>query len=189
MTIQLIVGLGNPGPQYADTRHNAGAWLVERLAKKADVNFSLQKKFLGLSARIVMQGQECHLLVPTTFMNRSGQAVGALCQFYKILPEAILVVHDELDLPPGTARIKFDGGHGGHNGLRDIMAHLGTGRFYRLRLGIGHPGKGNNVADYVLHPPSKVEHGQIEMQLDKALGILPELVAGDVQKAMRNLHS
>ena len=188
MAIQLIVGLGNPGPQYAGTRHNAGAWLVESLAKQAGVNFSEQKKFYGLHARVALQGQECHLLLPTTFMNRSGQAIRALAQFYKIPPEAILLVHDELDLPAGTAKIKWDGGHGGHNGLRDTIAHLGTHGFYRLRIGIGHPGQRSEVVDYVLHNPGKLEREQIDLALTKALMALPDLVKGDEQKAMRILH-
>lgn len=188
MTIQLIVGLGNPGPQYANTRHNAGAWLIEMLAKQAGVSCSEQKKFHGATARIILAAQECHLLLPTTFMNHSGQAVRALVQFYKIPPEAVLIVHDELDLLPGMARIKLDGGHGGHNGLRDIIAQLGTSRFYRLRVGIGHPGQRNAVVDYVLHPPAKLEYEQIQAALQKTLTILPELVTGNAQKAMRLLH-
>jgi PTH1 family peptidyl-tRNA hydrolase len=188
MAIQLIVGLGNPGPQYADTRHNAGVWLVEMLAKQAGASFSEQKKFYGLSARVSFQAQELHLLLPTTFMNRSGQAIRALAQFYKIPPEAILVAHDELDLAPGIARIKLDGGHGGHNGLRDTMAHLGTSRFYRLRIGIGHPGQRNQVVDYVLHNPAKAEREQIDAALTKTLAVLPDLIIGDEQKAMRLLH-
>lgn len=188
MAIQLIVGLGNPGPQYVNTRHNAGAWLVETLAQQAGVSFSEQKKFLGLSCVISLQGRPCHLLFPTTFMNRSGLAVRAIAQFYKIMPESILVAHDELDLPVGTAKIKADGGHGGHNGLRDIIAHLGTNKFYRLRIGIGHPGHRNEVADYVLHPPGKAEREQIATALTKAIAVLPDLITGDEQKAMRVLH-
>lgn len=189
MAIQVIVGLGNPGPQYADTRHNAGAWLVEMLAQQARITLSDQRKFLGFHGQITIQGHDCQLLLPTTFMNRSGQAVRAICQFYKIPPEAVLVAHDELDLPPGVARIKFDGGHGGHNGLRDIITHLGTSKFYRLRIGIGHPGQRNEVVDYVLHKPGKVEREQIDETLTKALIVLPDLITGDEQKAMRLLHA
>ena len=150
-SIQLIVGLGNPGAQYEDTRHNAGFWFVEQLARAYGGSLQPEKKFFGYAARITIGGQDVRLLTPSTFMNRSGQAVNAIATFYKIPPQAILVAHDELDHPPGIGRLKQGGGHGGHNGLRDIISSLGNNKdFCRLRIGIGHPGNSKAVVNYVL---------------------------------------
>lgn len=187
--IRLIAGLGNPGREYEATRHNAGFWWVDRLAAGKGVALCPEKKFHGLSARLNLAGRELWLLEPQVFMNRSGQAVAALAHFYKIAPQEILVAHDELDLPPGTVRLKQGGGHGGHNGLKDIAAHLGAADFWRLRLGIGHPGNRDEVVNYVLNPPSREEQVLIDATLDKGLGVLPQLLAGDMQAAMLKLHT
>ncbi|MBZ0104592.1 MAG: aminoacyl-tRNA hydrolase [Sulfuricella denitrificans] len=188
-SVRLIVGLGNPGLEYEDTRHNAGFWWVDRLAAARGASPNMDKKFHGQSARFHLSGQEVWLLKPATFMNRSGQAVGALSSFYKITPEEILVIHDELDLPPGEARLKKGGGHGGHNGLRDIIAHLGTADFWRLRLGIGHPGDKSQVADFVLHPARREEQELIDAAIEKSLTVLPQLLSGDFPAAMLKLHT
>ncbi len=188
MSIRLIVGLGNPGAKYSNTRHNAGAWLVEALAHSAHCSLRSESKFQGLYASTNLFDHECHLLVPTTYMNNSGQSVRALTNFYKIPPEDILVVHDELDLPAGIARLKFDGGAGGHNGLTDIFDHLHSKKFYRLRIGIGHPGKGKDVADFVLNPPSKSESIEIQQALQRCEEALPLILAGEIQKAMQKIH-
>lgn len=191
--IQLIVGLGNPGREYEDTRHNAGAWLVEQLARSHGCALLSEAKFSGLTGRITLAGHELKLLIPTTFMNRSGQSVVALAGFYKIPPAAILVVHDELDLAPGTARLKLGGGHGGHNGLRDIMAQLpkdnGKGDFHRLRIGIGHPGSADKVVGYVLGKPGSDDRIAIDRAIDAALAILPFAAQGDYLRAMNQLHA
>lgn len=187
--ILLMVGLGNPGPEYRDTRHNAGAWFIETLSSRFHVPLRLEKKFHAEHAVARAQGSDLQLAVPTTYMNLSGQAVKALASFYKIPPEQILIIHDEIDLPPGEVRLKFDGGHGGHNGLRDIISHLGTNKFYRLRVGIGHPGHSNLVHDYVLHPPKKPELALIEDSIANAESIVPLLLEGQFQKAMQELHT
>ncbi len=187
--IRLIVGLGNPGREYEATRHNAGFWWVDCIAAGRGATLNLEKKFHGLAARAHHAGHEVWLLEPQTFMNRSGQAVAALAGFYKILPEEILVVHDELDLLPGDARLKKGGGHGGHNGLKDIIAHLGTPDFWRLRLGIGHPGDKSQVADFVLHPAGREEQARIDAAVDNSLPLLPQLLAGDFSAAMLKLHT
>jgi PTH1 family peptidyl-tRNA hydrolase len=187
--IKLIVGLGNPGEKYAKTRHNAGAWLVEALARAQSTTLRPETKFQGKVATISLAAQECQLLIPTTYMNNSGLSVRALAQFHKIPPEAILVVHDEIDLPPGVARLKFDGGTGGHNGLKDLVAQLQTKQFYRLRVGVGHPGNSEDVADYVLNSPSKAERLLIDAALQRAEEVLAWVVEGDHQKAMQQLHS
>ncbi len=189
MTIQLIVGLGNPGNEYAATRHNVGYWFVEKLCEQARANLSPETKFKGLTANASLSGHSFRVLQPTTYMNRSGEATQAISNFYKIKPEEILVIHDELDLPVGTARLKLDGGHGGHNGLRDIIARLGTNQFYRLRLGIGHPGNRDEVHDYVLHRPSLSDKEKIIEAIDLALIALPDVVAGKIEKAMNYLHT
>lgn len=187
--VRLIVGLGNPGREYEETRHNAGFWWVDRVAAGRGASFSLDRKFHGQATRINLSGRETWLLKPATFMNRSGQSVSALSAFYKITPEEILVIHDELDLSPGDARLKKGGGHGGHNGLRDIIAHLGTPDFWRLRLGIGHPGDKSRVADFVLHPAGREEQALIDAAIDKSLPVLPQLLAGDFSAAMLKLHT
>lgn len=187
--IKLIVGLGNPGPDYEDTRHNAGAWFVTQLADDADITLRSNPKFHGIQGLASVKGHDCHLLIPTTFMNLSGQSVSALANYYKIAPNEILVAHDELDIPVGDIRLKFDGGHGGHNGLRDIIRHLGTNQFHRLRIGIGHPGSSKDVSDYVLAPPKKSERIEIDDALKHAEGILSLVMQGEFQKAMHFLHS
>ena len=187
--IQLIVGLGNPGREYEDTRHNAGAWLVEALARSSGCVLALEAKFFGLTARTRVGGQDVRLLIPTTFMNRSGQAVAALAGFYKIPPAAILVAHDELDLPAGSARFK-QGGSGGGNGVRDIIEKLGNqAGFHRLRIGIGHPGRADQVTGYVLGKPQSDERIAIDAAIDAALKVLPLAVNGDWTKAMNQLHA
>ncbi len=187
--VQLIAGLGNPGPEYDRTRHNAGFWFVDALARQHGGSFRHENKFHGEVARITVGGKDLRLLKPLTFMNRSGQSVSALAKFFRIPPESILVVHDELDLPPGTARLKKGGGHGGHNGLRDLISHLGGKDFYRLRVGIGHPGNKNQVVDYVLKKPSKDDRKLIDDAIYDAMGVMPLVVSGDFDKAMHQLHS
>lgn len=188
--VQLIVGLGNPGPEYEQTRHNAGALFVERLADRERVSLSLDKKYFGLVGKFSHQGRDVRLLIPTTYMNRSGQSVAALAGFFRIPVEAILVAHDELDMPPGTAKLKKGGGHGGHNGLRDIIAQLGNQNgFHRLRLGIGHPGHSSLVSGFVLGRAPRSEQDLLDTSIDSALGVLPEMLAGDWTRAMQKLHS
>ena len=181
---RLIVGLGNPGSEYEDNRHNLGFWFVDRLANDLKLPLVAQGKFFG---RVARDG-DWWLLQPSTFMNRSGQAVAALARFYKIEAPEILVVHDELDLPPGAIRVKQGGGNGGHNGLKDIQAHLATPDFWRLRLGIGHPGERNEVINYVLKAPRKEERELIDRALDRCLLAWPKLTVGDYEAAQRLLH-
>jgi len=188
--IQLIVGLGNPGPEYDQTRHNAGALFVERLADSQRVSLALDKKYFGLVGKFSHQGRDVRLLIPTTYMNRSGQAVAALANFFRIPVDAMLVAHDELDMPPGVAKLKQGGGHGGHNGLRDIIAQLGNqNSFHRLRLGIGHPGHSSLVSNFVLGRAPRSEQDLLDTSIDFALGVLPEMLAGEWTKAMHKLHS
>ncbi len=188
--IKLIVGLGNPGPEYELTRHNAGAFFVERLADRHNLTLRQENRFFGLTGRLTVDGQDLRLLIPTTFMNRSGQAVAALAGFYRIAPEEILVAHDELDLPPGTVKCKQGGGHGGHNGLRDIITSLGNqNSFHRLRLGIGHPGHSSQVTGFVLGRAPKAEQQALDAAIDEALTELPGMLAGDWARVMRRLHS
>ncbi len=188
--LQLIVGLGNPGAEYDRTRHNAGADFVTELAWRRGVTLSPESKFHGLTGRINLDGQDLRLLIPTTFMNRSGQSIGAMAQFFKIPPEAILVAHDELDLPPGTARLKHSGGHGGHNGLRDTIQALGNNKdFNRLRLGIGHPGSASQVVGYVLKKAPTSEQQLLLDAIDRAIDVLPLAARGDWAKAMNQLHT
>ena len=185
--LRLIVGLGNPGAQYETTRHNLGFWFVDQLANRLKVTLTPEGKFSGRLGR----SGEFWLLEPTSFMNRSGQSVAALANFYKIAPDEILVVHDDLDLPPGGIRLKQGGGNGGHNGLKDIQARLGTADFWRLRLGIGHPrelGFTQQVVDFVLHPPRKEEMPDIERALDRCLLAWPKLAVGDYAAAQQQLH-
>ncbi|MDO4878560.1 MAG: aminoacyl-tRNA hydrolase [Neisseria sp.] len=187
--IKMIVGLGNPGREYEHTRHNAGFWLLDELALQWKAVWAHEKKYSGHVARAVRPEGEIRLLKPDTFMNLSGRAVAALAQFYKILPEEILVVHDELDIPCGRIRFKLGGGNGGHNGLKDIQAKLGTADFYRLRLGIGHPGDKALVVGYVLNKPSEQDRALIGQSIDKSLHGLPMILAGDYEAATRFLHS
>lgn len=188
--VRLIVGLGNPGSEYEHTRHNAGQDLVTAFARQHGHNLTPTPKFYGLTGRLLIGAHDLRLLIPTTFMNLSGQAVAAVCQFYKIEPEEILVAHDELDLAPGVARLKIGGGHGGHNGLRDIISALGNNKnFARLRLGIGHPGNPKQVTNYVLKRAPAQEAEQIEQAIDNSLRNIPHVVKGDWEKAMRELHT
>ncbi|MDG4812036.1 aminoacyl-tRNA hydrolase [Hydrogenovibrio sp. 3SP14C1] len=188
-SVKLIVGLGNPGGQYEQTRHNAGFWFVEEVARQFNVQFRPETKFLGEAARVQSNGLDVWLLKPMTFMNRSGQSIQAIAKFYKIAPEEILVVHDELDLDPGVAKLKTGGGHGGHNGLRDTIAALGTKEFKRLRLGIGHPGDRNQVVDYVLKASSKTDRTLIDDAIYDATRVLPDLLNDDMARAMNQLHT
>ena len=189
MSIRLIVGLGNPGNEYELTRHNAGFWLIDRLAGSG---LQREARFHGLAKKIRIANEEVVLLEPQTFMNRSGLSVGALSRFYKIEPDQILVVHDELDLPPGSTKLKKGGSSGGHNGLKDITAVLGTQEYWRLRLGIGHPRElqlQQAVADFVLHRPRKEEQTLIDAAIDKSLTVIPLLCQGLFEKAMLELHT
>ena len=187
--IVMVVGLGNPGADYENTRHNAGALFVEALARTAGQTLRPEKKYHGLYARIQWQGLDLHLLNPSTFMNRSGLSIKALADFFKISPEQILVAHDELDLPPGTAKLKKGGGHGGHNGLRDTIAHLGSKEFQRLRLGIGHPGDSRKVTGFVLGRLGKKETEELTAVFDEVMRVLPEAASGKLAAAMNRLHS
>jgi PTH1 family peptidyl-tRNA hydrolase len=185
--IRLVVGLGNPGKEYERTRHNAGFWLVERFATSSGVHFRKDPKYQALVARLPDNG--AWLLMPQGFMNASGRAVQMLAGFFKIQPAEILVVHDELDFAPGVARVKQGGGIGGHNGLRDISQRVASHDYWRLRLGIGHPGDKNAVADYVLNKPSADDKALIDQAIERSLQVLPEMLKGDMQGAMQKLHS
>ncbi|MCB1734105.1 MAG: aminoacyl-tRNA hydrolase [Gammaproteobacteria bacterium] len=187
--VALIVGLGNPGPKYDQTRHNAGFWFLDEVASRLGVVLRADGKFFGAVGKAVVAGRDVWLLKPDTFMNRSGQAIGALARFYKIAPEAILVAHDELDLEPGTVRLKRGGGHGGHNGLRDTINQLASKEFLRLRLGVGHPGHRDLVVDYVLNKPAQADRNAIENAIWEAERELDAIVRGDFDAVMRNLHS
>ena len=187
--IVMVVGLGNPGPDYENTRHNAGALFVEALARDAGQSLRPEKKYHGHYARIQWQDLELHLLNPATFMNRSGLSVKALADFFKIPPCQILIAHDELDLPPGTAKLKKGGGHGGHNGLRDSIAHLGTNEFQRLRIGIGHPGDSRKVTGYVLGRLGKRETEDLNAVFHEIMRVLPDAASGNLSVAMNRLHS
>ncbi|MCB1909649.1 MAG: aminoacyl-tRNA hydrolase [Rhodocyclaceae bacterium] len=184
---KLVVGLGNPGADYVQTRHNAGFWLCERLAEAHGARFSTESRFHGLVARVPAAGG--WLLMPQTFMNRSGQSVGALARFFRIEPAEMLVVHDELDIPPGQLRLKFGGGLGGHNGLKDITAHLGTQDYWRLRIGIGHPGDRNQVVGYVLKPPRREEQELIDEAIVRALSEWPHVAKGDWNRAGTRINA
>lgn len=188
--IKLIVGLCNPGAEYAGTRHNAGEDFIVEILRQQGAKLSLETKFFGSTARINIEGKDIRLLCPNTFMNRSGQSVSAIAKFYKIEAEEILVAHDELDMEPGVARFKHGGGHGGHNGLRDIIKALGNNnKFARLRLGIGHPGNAKDVANYVLKRASKDEQAKLEDAVYQASKALPLIAAGEWNQAMKDLHS
>ena len=188
-TVQLIVGLGNPGPSYLETRHNAGQIFVEKLAREAGISLAPEKKFHGTTGAGKIGGHEIRLLIPTTFMNRSGLAVAAISNFYRIPLAAILVAHDELDFAPGTVRVKTGGGHGGHNGLRDIITACGGNDFHRLRIGIGHPGSPSEVSGYVLRKAPANEHEKIMATIDEAIRHLPAMVNGEWPAVMQKLHS
>lgn len=189
--IRLIVGLGNPGAEYDRTRHNAGFWLADTYAADLRASFAVEKSFMGEVAKARVDGENVYLAKPITFMNRSGQCVGALARFYKLAPEQVLVLHDELDLLPGQVKIKQGGGHAGHNGLKDIQAALGGPGFWRLRIGIGHPrtlGLAQQVADFVLHPPRREEQDQIDEALARCRPLLAHFLAGDFERALRQLN-
>ena len=187
--LRLIVGLGNPGPEHARTRHNAGFRLVDALADRAGGRFGIEAKLFGETAKIEIGGRPVWLLRPATFMNLSGKAVAAALRYWKIEPEQALLAHDELDLPPGVARLKFDGGHGGQNGLRDTIKLLGHARFHRLRIGIGHPGHKDRVVSWVLGRPGSDDDILINRAIDDALDVLPLAMAGDFNEAMKRLHT
>ncbi|MCE9686284.1 aminoacyl-tRNA hydrolase [Shewanella sp. AS16] len=188
--IKLIVGLANPGAEYANTRHNAGAWYVQELARICGVSLVPDSKYFGLSARVTLHGKDVRLLIPSTYMNLSGKSVGALANFFRIEPEEILVAHDELDMEPGVAKFKLGGGHGGHNGLKDIIDKLANNKgFYRLRIGIGHPGDKNRVSGYVLGKAPAAEQALIEAAIDEAVRATEILFKQDMVKAMHRLHS
>jgi PTH1 family peptidyl-tRNA hydrolase len=188
LALKLIVGLGNPGRQYARTRHNAGWWWIDALADRYRGSWREEPRERNERARIQLEDRELWLLKPTSFMNDSGGPTAAMAKFYRVAPSEMLVVHDEIDLPPGIARLKFGGGHGGHNGLRDIMTHLGAD-FWRLRLGIGHPGSKDLVTGAVLDRPSAAEQDAIDDAVSRSLDILPELLRYGADKAMHTLHS
>lgn len=190
MAIKLIVGLGNPGSEYRGTRHNAGADFVEALARRCGATLQPESRFFGLTGRITLSGHDLRLLIPTTFMNRSGQSVSAMAGFFKVPPEGLLIAYDELDIPAGSARFKQGGGLGGHNGLRDIVPALGNNAdFHRLRIGIGHPGHASKVTGYVLGKPSQADREAIDACIDEAIAALPLLLDGDSTRAMTRLHS
>lgn len=187
--LRLIVGLGNPGAEHLRTRHNAGFWFVDALAQRQGVRFGLESKLFGETCKVDVAGQSLWLLKPATFMNLSGKSVVAALRYWKIEPEEMLVVHDELDLAPGTARLKFDGGHGGQNGLRDITRLLGHGKYHRLRIGIGHPGHKDRVTSWVLGKPGQGDEAAILRAIGDADDVLPLAVAGDFNEAMKRLHT
>ncbi|OBT15994.1 aminoacyl-tRNA hydrolase [Vibrio sp. UCD-FRSSP16_10] len=188
--IKLLVGLANPGPEYTRTRHNAGAWVVEELARIHNVTLKNEPKFFGLTGRITASGYDLRLLVPTTFMNLSGKSVAALAKFYQIKPEEIMVAHDELDLPPGVGKFKKGGGHGGHNGLKDTISKLGNNKeFYRLRIGIGHPGHKDRVAGYVLGKAPTKEQECLDAVVDESVRSLEILLKDGLTKAQNRLHT
>lgn len=188
-TIQLIVGLGNPGRKYEQTRHNVGCWFINALAEQYNTTFRSEAKFKGLTCQININNNNCWVLFPITYMNLCGEAVKALADFYDITPETILVVHDDLDFAPGIIRLKKDGGHGGHKGLRSIISHLHSNKFYRLRIGIGHPRDKNAVVEYVLRRSSRSDKQLIENAIDDGIQVISEIVAGNIEKAMTILHS
>ena len=187
--IELIAGLGNPGSKYEGTRHNVGFWFVDHLARSKGCPLHHDNKFHGELGKTSIDGQDIWLIKPMTFMNRSGQAVSALANYYKIPVENILVIHDELDLQAGTLRLKKGGGHGGHNGLRDMIAHFSSNEFMRLRIGIGHPGVSNEVSNYVLGAPSSEDKRLLVNAIEDAVVVLPQIISGEYQKAMNHLHS
>jgi len=187
--IKLFVGLGNPGAEYEATRHNAGFWWLDAVARELKVNLVPEKSYWGLAARTQVQGQTVWLLAPQTFMNLSGKSVGALAKFFKIQPDEILVAHDELDIEPGQAKLKKGGSHAGHNGLKDIHAQLGSADYWRLRIGIGHPGEKSEVVHWVLKKPSPEHRQSIEDSIIRSVKALAQLLSGDMEKAMVQIHT
>ena len=187
--IRLLVGLGNPGPEYEQTRHNAGFWWIDEVARKLGATLVPDRSYYGLVARVNRPDGPIWLLEPMTFMNLSGKSVAALARFFKIAPDEILVAHDELDLMPGQMKMKLGGSHAGHNGLRDIHAQLGTADYWRLRLGIGHPGVKAEVVNYVLKKPSAEHREAIEKSIDQSLTALDLILAGDMERAMMKVHA
>lgn len=185
----LIAGLGNPGPEYAETRHNAGFWFLDALARKHHVDLRSDKRCAGDVGELMAGNHRCRLLKPTTFMNHSGRSLAALANYYNISADQIVVVYDEIDLPPGSVKFKFQGGHGGHNGLRDIIQHLGTPDFHRVRIGVGHPGHKDQVVPYVLGRPSKSDCELIVQSIDRMLDEVPALLRGEYEALMHRLHS
>ncbi len=186
--IRLVVGLGNPGPEYQETRHNAGFWFVDLIARRHNGQFKKESKFFGDACRVTVGGGECWLLKPATFMNRSGQSVSSLARYFKIPLDQVLVAHDELDLPAGSVRLKQGGGAAGHNGLRDIVSAMDGSDFWRLRIGINHPGDSSQVVDYVLKNPSREDASAILSALEAAADAFPEIVRGEYQRVMNRLH-
>lgn len=187
--IKLVIGLKNPDQRYGQTRHNAGAWWLESLAEQHDIDLSLNTKLKSHLGKLALNDQSCLLALPTTYMNHSGEAAQLISHYYKIQPEQILIVHDELDFNPGTNRLKYGGGHGGHNGVRDVITHLNTDKFYRLRIGIGHPNHQKLVENYVLDKPSIDDYNTITNSFSELNTILPMLLKGDIADAMKTLHS
>jgi PTH1 family peptidyl-tRNA hydrolase len=187
--IKLFVGLGNPGPEYQDTRHNAGFWWLDALARELKVNLSMDKSYHGLVARTTVQGNTIWLLAPQTFMNLSGKSVAALARFFKIAPSEILVAHDELDVAPGQVKLKFGGSHAGHNGLRDIHAQLGSSDYWRLRLGVGHPGNKGEVVSWVLKKPLLDDRIAIDQCIDRSIKAAPDLIHGAMERATMLVHT
>ena len=187
--IKLVVGLGNPGSAYTETRHNVGFWFVDNLARQYSCQFSTESRFHGEATRISSSAIDCRLLKPQTFMNESGRAVQAMLDYFKITTDEVLVVHDEIDLDSGIVRLKKGGGHGGHNGLRDIIGKICEKNFLRLRIGVGHPGRRDSVTPYVLGRPGREDQKLIDIAIEEALSIMPLLFNGDIQKAMNELHT
>jgi len=187
--IQLVAGLGNPGAKYEQTRHNAGFWFVDELARQCSAGFKSENKYKSEVARCSIDGYDCRLQKPMDFVNCSGLPVSSLAGFYQIPRNAILIVHDDLDLPPGTVKLKKGGGHGGHNGLRDLIPHLGGNDFMRLRIGIGHPGHRDDVVAYVLKSATRDDRLLIDQAIDAAIKVLPDIIAGHIEKAMQALHT
>lgn len=189
MSLELVIGLANPGREYEDTRHNAGAWFINQLTRQLNASLKLETKLNAQIGQANVNGRMVRLAIPTTYMNESGMSVGAISRFYKIPVENILIAHDEIDLSPGTARLKFAGGEGGHNGLRSIVQHLGSKKFYRLRIGVGHPGNSNQVANYVLKAPKKDEQQLIDESIVDALDVMPLALDDEIERAMKTLHT
>lgn len=187
--IKLFVGLGNPGPEYEATRHNAGFWWIDALARELKTSLSMDKSYHGMVARTTVNGNTVWLLQPQTYMNLSGKSVAALARFFKITPQEVLVAHDELDIAPGQVKLKFGGSHAGHNGLRDMHAQLGSADYWRLRLGVGHPGDKAEVVNWVLKKPSLDHRIAIEQCIDRSLKALPAFLAGDMEKATLLVHT